>query len=78
MTWQTIDTAPKDWTPILLYSEAIGVVLGWWIGPPEPDRGPLDGWGPWGDAHDRFSLNPDEEPTHWMPLPSPPARDREP
>lgn len=72
MDWQPIETAPKDWTPILLYSAAIGTVFGLWIGPPEPGWGPLDGWGPWGDTHGRFSLRDDEQPTHWMPLPAPP------
>jgi len=65
--WQPIETAPKDGT-VMLFSEALGVVSGmWW--------GKFDGEGPWGDSDGRFSLRPDEQPTHWMPLPSPPTKD---
>lgn len=68
--WQSIETAPKDGTPILVARQhkAFGWVRGWarW----EDVRG-ISGWisrgffpipGELGLAH----------PTHWMPLPEPP------
>lgn len=71
--WQKIETAPKDGTRILAYDFADAddtqpqIVLwstidgkeGWYV---SWDHTPLDGslWNP---------------PTHWQPLPSPPAED---
>ncbi|MFF9549350.1 MULTISPECIES: DUF551 domain-containing protein [Bacteria] len=58
MQWQPIATAPKDGGLILLWS---GIVMraGWWF---EDD----EAWRVGGDTILRA-------PTHWMPLPSPPA-----
>lgn len=73
MTWQPIETAPKD-GDVLLYCPRRGVVRGRWdtskyAKKPRPywtnDRECL-----WGIAATR-----DDQPTHWMPLPSPPCPD---
>jgi hypothetical protein len=56
MTWQPIETAPKDGTVLLVHGER-GVELGWCV---------LSRWY-W---HGRNSVT--EQPTHWMPLPEPP------
>lgn len=59
--WQPIETAPKDGTAIILsaYSGALDRMVSW------------DGrWSDWGGVwthHGRIS-----QPTHWMPLPTPP------
>jgi len=63
MEWQPIETAPKDDTQILL-TDGSEVSQGWW----EPDYGWL-GWEVYRAVH-RFT------PTHWMPLPDPPASPR--
>lgn len=62
MTWQPIETAPKDGTPILIAQENVGAIR----------------WAVWSEgffrdgiieAGGRMSL---PRPTHWMPLPEPP------
>ena len=61
MTWRTIDSAPRDGTWVLLYSAAETLEpygAGWW------DQVA----GTWIMA----SLG-GYEPTHWQPLPEPPA-----
>ena len=73
MTWQPIETAPKDGTVILLYSpekwDSDGMWIGWWF-----DEGDSREHG-WYDSesasHKASFLN--GEPTHWHPLPEPPA-----
>lgn len=63
--WQTIDTAPKDGSRILTWSDHLGRVVAFWFDPkvtPEPV-----GWIEAG--RDAYTL----EPTHWMPLPDPPT-----
>lgn len=63
ITWQPIETAPKDGTPILAYETDWGypISIRWhqpwqsWV-----LNGVLLKLGDWG------------EPTHWMPLPAPP------
>jgi len=72
MKWQTIDTAPKDGTHILLYVEDQGIVEGWWY--------PADwhGDGGWWDyitlsAHGCGCCQSyDDNPTFWMPMPDMP------
>lgn len=67
--WQLIETAPKDWTDILLYlpdeddgTGSRGVVKGWF----SMADGGFDCWM-------SYESNSGQcYPTHWMPLPSPP------
>jgi hypothetical protein len=65
MTWQPIETAPKDGTPIwLFYPEAHEQdrqAVGWWVNDFREPR-----WMDHADAHDFI------QPSHWMPLPEPP------
>lgn len=67
MTWQPIETAPKDGTPIMLFATAEGfdapvVTVGWLT----VSRRWIEG---------TFYPNTPTTliPTHWMPLPAPPA-----
>lgn len=80
--WQSIETAPKDGSCILVWSRT-------WAGEvnrPEEDNGSCyvafytngksDYHGEWwyvhgGDAHASWV-----QPTHWMPLPTPPEETR--
>jgi hypothetical protein len=81
MTWQPIETAPRDGTPFLTFSEdaanaprvgTLGtrstpvLVMAWAAGDKFPY--PVDESGDWHDFHCY-------EPTHWMPLPPPPGAD---
>ncbi len=69
--WQTIKTAPKDGTRILLYCEGC-VIEGYFY-----QNYTRKGW----DvvilsSHGCGCCSGDlEEPTHWMPLPQPPEED---
>lgn len=59
MAWQDISTAPKDGTTIDVVGDE-GVERVWW-----------SDLGCWMDLTGTYAVN--EYPTHWMPLPSPPA-----
>lgn len=62
MTWQPIETAPKDGTRILSYSDQEGVqCISWW-------RDGDTSWSEW-CSPDGYTVF---DPTHWMPLPEPP------
>ena len=65
MEWQPIDTAPRDGTNILLFVCG-SVIEGWWC----------EQWNDWEvvclSSHVCGSID-DGTPTHWMPLPDPPA-----
>jgi hypothetical protein len=69
MTWQPLETAPKDGTQIRAFDgEAIAAVM--WIEDCDFDGG--YGWtdrtvASWGMQH-YWQM----KPTHWMPLPPPP------
>ena len=72
MTWQPIETAPKDGKRVLVYAWQDGVSLlgvGFWVQP--RTLAELGGWIcrtlPEQDVDGTFS-----DPTHWMPLPAPP------
>ena len=54
--WQTIDTAPKDGTSILV-NDGGNVIIAWWDG----------GW--YSGAYEPPQAT---EVTHWMPLPEAP------
>jgi len=56
--WQSIDTAPKDGTPILVSNGDSCAAVYWW---PQV-------W--MGTVHNGM-----RDPTHWMPLPKPPAKE---
>lgn len=61
--WQPIETAPKDGTNILVYSESIGRMIAWY----KFNNYPFGDW---------FNLRFDIiSPTHWMPLPEPPKEE---
>lgn len=77
MEWLPIESAPKDETPVWL----------WW---PDPDGHAVVGWWSDGWYEGDVLVRPDagwvgneassrrldewDSPTHWMPLPAPPAR----
>lgn len=79
MSWQPIETAPKDGTNIIL-SNGQSVAQGWWMDEPgyirehrDEDGRYLgqdesDGYQGWMDCDG--GMLPD--PTHWQPLPPPP------
>ncbi len=86
MTWQPIETAPKDETAVILYfANRVWKALDDSICPPDPVRDLAerteigffrDGeWCETGTAHDYFEPwnEPNDQPTHWMPLPQPPT-----
>ncbi len=69
--WQTIDSAPRDGTPYLAWADGREVVYTWWaevescLGQKKMGYKTLNGfWANFGAC-----INP----THWMPLPQPPA-----
>lgn len=65
MEWQTIETAPKDGTRKLL----IDLEDNWpYIGIWAPHHRDVGMW-----VEDNTNAVPDRQPTHWMPLPSPPV-----
>ena len=60
MQWQPIETAPKDYTNILVWNDG-GAHRDGWVSIAYWND---DGWiSPFGGEYD---------PTHWMPLPEPP------
>lgn len=68
--WQPIETAPKDGTPIIVGVAGLDRSSGeahWWQG--EDGRG---GWQTWDGANHRRTVYA-TTPTHWMPMPAPPA-----
>lgn len=68
MQWRPIETAPKDGTPLLLLwpDAAEKMAVMWWDEYVENWLGYYDG------------INPGyQPPTHWMPLPPPPAGEQE-
>jgi hypothetical protein len=58
MDWQPIETAPRDGTEILVWGGGHDVASVWW------QDGDEDVW---------FNGDVIVHPTHWMPLPKPPA-----
>lgn len=80
MTWQEIETAPKDGTAVLLwdadledaphYEPVIGHFVDFESVGGAPD-GYHSGW------YDNVSGRVELRPTHWMPLPDPPVMERE-
>ena len=77
--WQPIDTAPKDGTPILVYADCSGWeeygksrVVAYWTRHCWAAYGPAFGE----PLRSKDGMTPqriaDCNPTHWMPLPTPP------
>lgn len=67
--WRSIETAPNDATDILCYFPTlVEYCLGMSPGIEVARRIGMKEWSTWG-----FSTN--HQPTHWMPLPSPPDKD---
>ncbi|MDQ0506001.1 hypothetical protein QOZ94_002805 [Xanthobacter agilis] len=73
--WQPIATAPKDGTTVLLWAVS-RVVPGRWSEETYAKR-PRPLWVTLSGAHGLLGISwdRDNQPTHWMPLPSPPAED---
>ena len=73
MTWQTIDTAPKDQRVLLYYPQRIfGVVCGSWQ-TEDHARKPRPHWR--NDSSHLLGIHATRQiqPTHWMALPNAPA-----
>ena len=76
--WQPIETAPKDGTPILVFSpyevrtEPTNVIVAKF-----ERHGSQEWWGYCENLIADVQGMIDPEPTHWMPLPSPPLPERE-
>lgn len=84
--WQPIETAPKDGTEILGWRRDCGILLILWTAPAyfmttiEMEAAATDD-DAWMDVEDWFCadivagsrLDGSEAPTHWRPLPAPPA-----
>jgi hypothetical protein len=75
MTWQPIETAPRDGTPMLVWirfeSDPAGfIAVCKWVEHPRYPWKPTDT-----DASGAYATR---GPTHWMPLPDPPATEANP
>lgn len=65
--WQPIETAPQDGTRLILWGRYWSAGQGF-MGEPLVGQHARDRWEVWGPGG-RFGVRP----THWMPLPRPPA-----
>lgn len=64
MGWQTIDTAPKDGSHIMVFNQYCILIAAY--DEPNYEDDPC-----WIDLGSSYPIEP--IPTHWMPLPQPPA-----
>lgn len=71
--WRPIETAPRDDTRILLYATLRGASLGGHD--QKKDYGKWVVIGAWSTCYETWvdGSQCTPEPTHWMPLPAPPA-----
>ena len=73
MTWQPIETAPRDGTRFLAYEPTYGVGSCFWqmivTGSYADEVETVRGWRLNGMM---FRERDIDQPTHWMPLPEPP------
>lgn len=77
--WQPIETAPKDKTGVIIACPSMRVRGEWVVGEAyfSPDEYG-DGW--WwantspGDYHSSPIIETNNPPTHWQPMPAPPAK----
>lgn len=73
MTWEPIETAPKDGTRILVFDH--GVWPAHWTEECEKGNGESGpGWQIYECEMDAWYALAADTPTHWMPLPSPPTK----
>ena len=79
--WRPIETAPRDETPILIYTTCHGVVEAWYHAGSwnQHHESPEYDGAVWVCADDAFQIEVEETTppcdgtaTHWMPLPDPP------
>ena len=70
--WRTIESAPRDETPVDLWMEAGYRVRDAHWGETEVDEDEVAGFA-WLDEHGDWIEGEDNRATHWMPLPPPPA-----
>lgn len=67
--WQSIETAPKDGTLLMVYSRTHGYVAAWWDqvdGGGHPENGPPVYW--WVSDHCEFTDGPYDAPVMWRHL----------
>lgn len=70
--WQTIETAPKDGTHLLATDGAIMTTVHWYEPPTWPGIPQGRGW--WDlVVCGAYAEDGEWHPSHWMPLPPPPA-----
>lgn len=68
MEWQSMETAPKDGTNVLLINRRGNMATGLWQGSEHSE-----GWWIRGGSLPSVFFNDHHGPTHWMPLPKAPA-----
>lgn len=75
MKWQPIETAPRDGTHVLLLIGEVAIG-GCWVLHSEGWESGIPDWYGWDTDNDLILIEvPDDEPTHWMPIPPPPQTD---
>lgn len=73
MNWQPIETAPKDGTKIMVYCPKFGVSApAHWV-TQQFHKKPKPYWSHFGEYLMGIQAIRDDQPTHWKPLPDPPA-----
>jgi hypothetical protein len=65
--WRTIESAPKDGTRVLVYRPRVVYDGITWMPEIDKDRWSGSSW---------WESRRIQQPTHWMPLPSPPAEEK--
>lgn len=75
-TWQHIGTAPKDGTKVMLYNpmgyERTRITIGWFYEDKYAKR-PRPYWTNDSERLHGIRYTRENQPTHWMPLPTPPS-----
>lgn len=66
--WQPIETAPKDWSQVILYYQDSGLDDDVMAGYYSCEDGGKDCW--------MDNYGDELKPTHWMPLPKPPTEEK--
>jgi hypothetical protein len=76
--WQPIKTAPKDGTDVIVMYQHIDTQIvhnAFWMGDSDDDPEDIGWWSYEYSEGSRIKLEDWMEPTHWMPLPAPPAHE---